>query len=187
MKNSKLPDRMLVEMLMSPNSDLGAFDTLFFRYSKAIFAFVLSMSKDRYIAEEVTQNVFILLWNKKALLDKSRSIKSLFFSMAHNEMITLFRKQKSENLKRENFYATYPSEFVEKMEYDIEFRNLRELADKVINQLPKKRLEIYRLSREQGLSNKEISERLSISIKTVENQMTSILRTLRTQLNFFDY
>lgn len=174
-------------MLLSPKSELSAFNALFFRYSEAIFAFVLSVSKDYYVAEDVTQNVFILLWKKKALLDKTRSLKSLLFSMAYNEMISLLRKQKSEQTKRANFYATFPSDITEETEFEIEFDNLCELADKIINNLPEKRQKIYRLSREQGLSNKEISERLSISIKTVENQMTALLRTLRTQMNFFDF
>ncbi|NGM61797.1 RNA polymerase sigma-70 factor [Sphingobacterium sp. SGG-5] len=160
---------------------------LFFRYSEGVFGFILGVSKDYYIAEEVVQNVFILLWKKRTLLDKTRSLKSLLFSMAHNEMISLFRKQKSEHTKRENFYAAFPSELSEETEYEIEFKNLRELVDQAINTLPEKRQEIYRLSKEHGLSNKEISERLSISLKTVENQMTAARRTLRSYINFFDF
>lgn len=171
---------------MSPQKEIEAFDTLFFRYSEAVFAFVLSVSKDYYIAEEVVQNVFILLWKKRSLLDKTRSLKSLLFSMAHNEMVSLFRKQKSEFIKRENFYAAFPSEISQETEFEIEFKNLRELVDQVISTLPEKRQEIYRLSKEEGLSNKEISKRLSISLKTVENQMTAARRTLRSQMNFLD-
>ncbi len=174
-------------MLLSPKSELKAFDMLFFRYSETIFGFVLSISKDYYIAEDVTQNVFILLWKKRALLDKTKSIKSLLFSIAYNEMISLLRKQKSEQTKRANFYATFPSDITEETEFKVEFDNLCELADKIIDKLPERRREIFRLSREQGLSNKEISEKLSISIKTVENQMTALLRTLRNQLHFFDF
>ncbi|TYR38462.1 RNA polymerase sigma-70 factor [Sphingobacterium phlebotomi] len=186
MKNTKLSDSTLIEMLLSPNMELKAFDILFFRYSEGVFGFILSVSKDYYIAEEVVQNVFILLWKKRSLLDKTRSLKSLLFSMAHNEMISLFRKQKSEFTKRENFYAAFPSEISDHTEYEIEFKNLRELLDKVIDILPEKRQEIYRLSKEQGLSNKEISERLSISVKTVENQMTAARRTLRKYISLLE-
>lgn len=110
MKNIKLsniPDHKLIEMLLIQQSELKAFDCIYYRYSEAVFAFLLSISKDYYLAEEVTQNVFILLWRKKSLLDKSRSLKALLFSIAHNEMISFFRKQKAESVKRENFYAAF--------------------------------------------------------------------------------
>ena len=174
-------------MLLTQQSELEAFDCIYYRYSEAIFAFLLSISKDYYLAEEVTQNVFLLLWRKKSLLDKSRSLKALLFSIAHNEMISFFRKQKSESIKREKFYAAFPSDITMEVEYEVEYQNLKELSDYAIEQLPPKMREVYKLSRDTGLTNKEISEQLNISIKTVENHITAALRSLKKQLPFLFY
>jgi RNA polymerase sigma-70 factor (ECF subfamily) len=72
------------------------------------------------------------------------------------------------------------------MNSEVEYEDLKKQTDKIIGKLPEKRKEIFRLSREEGMSYKEISEKLGISIKTVEDHMSHALRYLREQLKGFD-
>ncbi|MBC8005911.1 MAG: RNA polymerase sigma-70 factor [Verrucomicrobia bacterium] len=161
--------------------DFSAFDALFHKYSEMLYAFALSITRDRFAAEDITQLVFLKVWEKRALIKEHLSFKSFLFSVAYNETISFLRKEKSEK-RRINEYVHYSISLTNETEQFVEFKNIEGLANQVIDQMPEKRKEIFKLSRDQGYTNKEISEKLNISIKTVENQMTSALNSLRQKL-----
>lgn len=161
---------------------LEAFDWLFKKYAEKLYAFVLSISKEPYKAEEVTQLVFIKIWEKRTQIKAHFSFKSFLFAIAYNETISLLRKEKSEKLKIDKVGAS-TSFVTNETNYSIEFNNINSLAQKLIDELPERRRLIFKLSREQGLANKEIASKLDISIKTVENQITTALKTLREKLH----
>lgn len=163
------------------SGDITAFDTLFEKYSESIYAFALSITKVPYIAEEITQLVFLKIWEKRLRIDEHQSFKSFIFSIAYNQTISWLRKEKSEKRKINSFVNT-SSFSSNETEYKIEFNNINSLANQIIEKFPEKRKYIFKLSREQGLTNKEIAKNLGISVKTVENQMTMALRTLREKL-----
>jgi RNA polymerase sigma-70 factor, ECF subfamily len=173
-------DRSLVEALK--NNDHSAFDTLFRKYVERLYTFALSLTKDKFIAEEIVQIVFLKIWEKRQKIDEHFSFKSFIFSIAYNETITWIRKNKSEQRKVLSFSHQLNIASNE-TEIKIEFRNLESISNKLIESMPEKRQQIFKLSREQGFSNREIAEKLNISIKTVENQMTSALRFLKENLS----
>ncbi len=172
-------DRIYLEALK--NEDFSAFETLFRKYAERLYAFVLSITKEPYIAEEVTQLVFIKIWEQRERISEHLSFKSFLFSIAYNETISWLRKENAE--KRRIQIVGQVSSFVSnETNFTIEFNSIHSLANELISNLPEKRREIFKLSREQGYSNKEIAEILGISVKTVENQITAALKTLREKL-----
>lgn len=172
-------DKEYVECLK--RDDFFAFDALFHKYSESLYAFALSIARETFGAEEITQLVFLKVWEKRAQINEHLSFKSFLFSVAYNETISWIRKEKSQKRRIGEFLHT-TSFSSNETEYSIEFRNIEVLANQLISELPEKRKEIFILSREQGFSNKEIAEKLGISVKTVENQMTSALKYLRIKL-----
>ena len=163
------------------NGEYSSFDALFKKYAESLFAFVVSITKNSFIAEEITQEVFSKVWEKRDRIEEHYSFKSFLFSITYNETVSYLRKQKSEKNKIESF-TSISSFSSNETEYEVEFKNLESIANKVIDELPDKRKQIFKMSREQGLTNKEIAEALQISVKTVENQMTSALKVLRQKL-----
>ena len=174
-----IEDRKYVKNLK--NGDITAFDALFRKYSKNLFAFALSITKETYIAEEITQLVFIKVWEKKEKIQEHLSFKSFLFSIAYNLIISWLRKEKSEKQKI-NKFGSETAFTTDETNYTIEFNNMNNLAKEVIESFPEKRKRIFKLSREQGLTNKEIAKTLNISVKTVENQISIALKTLRNEL-----
>ncbi|HET6557895.1 MAG TPA: RNA polymerase sigma-70 factor [Prolixibacteraceae bacterium] len=172
-------DNEYVECLKK--GDFYAFDALFYKYSEALYAFALSITRNKFAAEDITQLVFLKVWEKRALINERLSFKSFLFSVAYHETISWLRKEKSEQRRINEFVQNSVSQTNE-TEYSVEYKNIEGLANKIIEEMPEKRREIYILSREQGYTNKEISEKLNISVKTVENQMTSALKSLREQM-----
>jgi RNA polymerase sigma-70 factor (ECF subfamily) len=172
-------DRELVQKLN--HGDLSAFNSLFKKYAESIYAFSLSITKEPYIAEEITQQVFIKVWEKRDTIKEHLSFKSFIFSICYSETISWLRKDKSEK-RKVNSYGNESSFSTNETLHTVEFRDVEIMALQFIELLPNKRKEIFKLSRNQGYSNKEIAEKLGISVKTVENQMTVALRTLKEKL-----
>ena len=165
--------------------DFAAFDALFRKYSVSLYAFALSITRDSFAAEEVTQLVFLKVWEKREQIKEHLSFKSFLFSVAYHETISWHRKEKSEKMRIGEFVRISGFQTNE-TEQVVEFRNIEGLANQLIQEMPEKRKEVFKLSREQGFSNKEIADKLGISIKTVENQMTSALKYLREKLGKYD-
>jgi len=176
-------DKEYVECLKK--DDIPAFDALFRKYSVSLYAFALSITRDSFAAEEITQLVFLKVWEKRARINEYLSFKSFLFSVAYHETISWLRKENSEK-RRIGEYAQFSGSLTNETEQAVEFHNMALVTEHLIDEMPEKRREIFRLSREQGLSNKEIAEKLNISVKTVENQMTSALKYLREKLGKHD-
>jgi RNA polymerase sigma-70 factor (ECF subfamily) len=164
--------------------DFNAFDALFAKYAKSLFAFALSITKNRFAAEEITQLVFVKIWENKDQISDHYSFKSFLFSVAYHETISWIRMEKSQKIRITNFGLNYSDESLE-TEQCVEFTDMEQVANGFIEAMPEKRKIIFKLSREQGLTNKEIAEKLNISVKTVENQMTSALKYLREKLGHY--
>ena len=154
---------------------------MFKKYAENIFAFILSITKDAFTAEEISQTVFLKVWEKRMLIEDHFSFKSFLFRVTYNETISHLRKVKAEK-KRIDTFTSSKLYLSNETEYLVEFRNLESIASQIIENLPEKRKQIFKLSREQGLTNKEIAGYLHLSVKTVENQMSSALKTLKNKL-----
>lgn len=163
------------------NGDYRAFDILFRRYTERIYAFTLGITRQKFASEEITQIVFLKVWENRHRIEEHFSFKSFLFSIAYHEIISWLRREKSEKRKLESFVtnAAYSSE---ETETSIEFQNLEQITRVIIDKFPEKRREIFKLSREHGLSNKEIAKELNISVKTVEGHITAALKVLRGKL-----
>lgn len=172
-------DRLLITSLKK--GDITSFDKLFAKYSEKLYLFAVGYLKNQEDAEGLVQEVFIKVWEKRIELREELSFKSFLFTIAYNTIVDHFRKWSKEKECLEHFRKTldlYHNEPEKKVEYS----DLEELALKTIEKLPPKRKLIYQLSRQEELANKEIAERLKISIKTVEYHMSQALKFLKEQL-----
>ena len=163
------------------NGEVKAFDTLFHSYSERLYQFAFSLLKNPEDAEGIIQESFLRVWNKRKDLDSSKSFKSYLFTISYNLIIDKLRRKFRErsyieHLTRYFEQVTNPSEL--KADYDI----IKSQIDKAVEELPRKRRQIYKLSREDMLTHKEISDQLDISVKTVENQINLALKHLKNRV-----
>jgi len=167
----------LVKSLCKGN--LLAFNTLFGEYSDRLYLFAFGYLKSEAEAEELVQEVFTRIWEKRKELKAELSFKSFIFTIAFNIIKKHFRKEAClSEYFRTIVHEDYDFQTTQKITYSSLFQYVTEL----VNQLPRKRKEIFMMSRFEGLSIKEISEELNISHKTVENQLTDALKFIRTYL-----
>jgi len=171
-------DVALVKSLSKGN--VLAFNTLFKKYSNRLYHFAFGYLKSEVESEEIVQEVFTKIWEKRSELKKELSFKSYLFTIAFNIIRKHFRTKAyfSEYLKS-GISSDPDMQTSEKITYD----SLHKYIAELVNQLPARRKEIFIKSRFEGLSIKEIAEELKISHKTVENQLTDALRFIRINLN----
>ena len=162
------------------NGDLCAFNELFDRYAKRLYHFSMGYLKSAADAEEIVQEVFLKIWDNRIELSTLKSFESYLFTIARNGILNTIRKSKSEQAYL-NYVKINPERNV-LLDEELNFNELEKAYHEAIEQLSPRRKEIYLLSKEQSLSNAEIAIKMNISVKTVENQMTSSLAKIRNTL-----
>jgi len=130
---------------------------------------------DQAEAEDVVQNCLIKLWENRSQL-KETTVGGYFATMVRNRCIDSLRKKKPVMVDMDD--VQLPAEDHSQMEHD----ELKAKIDKAIDNLPGRCREVFVLSRFEKMSHKEISESLSISTKTVENQITKALKVISSAL-----
>jgi len=175
----KPSDKQLADQIKKGQTH--AFDQLFDRYSRPLYRFSKSLLKNHEDAEEVVQEVFFRIWKKRDELNERRSFQSFLFSIAYNLIIDQFR-QRVKDQKYEQFLIKKAKQNYLNPGNELEYKELKKQVNKAITELPKRRKKIYQLSRERGLSYKEIAGRLHIKPKTVENHINLALKYIRKQL-----
>jgi len=171
-------ESLLVHNLSKGN--LLAFNTLYKEYSGRLYRFALGYLKSEAEAEELVQEVFTKIWEKRADLKKELSFKSFLFTIAFNIIRKHFR---TKTYLSEYFKTGIISDLDMQTSQKITYDSLYQYITELVNQLPARRKEIFIKSRFEGLSINEIAEKLKISHKTVENQLTEALKFIRTNLN----
>lgn len=172
----EITDKELLNLIKQGNN--VAFQNLYNKYWKKLFLYSFQILKDRQEAEDTVQEIFFSIWDKKSGLEIN-NVSSYLISAAKYKAISKFKTDRINKEEIEQFedYLTYNQ--VE------EFINFREVSDKInvlLNELPERCREIFYLSRIENLSNEEISQRLNISIQTVKNQITKALQMLRPKI-----
>lgn len=171
-------DKQLV--LAIKQNDPLAFDQLFHKYSKPLYAFVLSILRNESEAEEVVQSVFFKVWEKRKDLNPSLSFKSYLFTIALNATKKIYR----EKLRDEKYKQELAIELNANTTSDlslVEYQDLLDYVDKIIDQLPPARRKIFILSKKEGLKNSEIAEQLHVSEQTVKNQLVTAKSFLQSE------
>lgn len=176
------PTRILDEHLVTAikKDDHYAFDQIFRKYGPALFSFVVSILKDRFEAEEAVQDVFFKIWEKRRDLDPSLSFKSYLFTIALNTTKNIYRRKLQEEKYKQGVAIELKINQASDID-EIEYRNLLDYIDKIIEKLPPARREIFILSKKDGLKNPEIAKLLNISEQTVKNQLVSAMKFLRAE------
>jgi RNA polymerase sigma-70 factor (ECF subfamily) len=164
------------------NSDKSTVDSLYMHFHRRIYAFAFSLIKVEEDALDVVHEVFIKLWEKRKSLDDDTKIEALIFTITRNTVLSFFRKRASQKKYNDQIISASLQNYSSSTEEMIDYEFLKEKVDSLILQLPPKSQNVFLLSREKGLSNKEIAQKLEIAEKTVEDHITRALAFLKKNL-----
>ncbi len=170
-----------VSFFQLKNGDKQAFNYLFNLYNQKIFFFAKGYLKSEKEAEEIVQETFLKIWERRNHLDPELSINAYLFKIAFN----FIQKQFIKNIKEQEFKHDFADELIHFDEQTSNVLNYHFLLDhlnRLIDELPPRQKEIVILRKLDNYSIKEISEQLSISIKTIEAHLTAALKFLKERL-----
>ncbi len=158
--------------------DEASFRCLFDRYRNELFTYCLHITKERSIAEEIVQDVFMIIWQNREGLQPQ--IKPYLYTITQNLSFNFLKKATRDvKMKKQVFYESQ-KEF--RQEWLIDFKDTKELITQAITQMPTRQQEIFSLSRWENKSHDEIARQLRISKNTVKDQMYKALKAIKHYL-----
>ena len=150
-----------------------AFETIFIAYYNKTKTFIDGYIKSEPDAEELTEDLFVNLWINRHSIDTSRSFNSAINFLKHKYVCDAYL-----NNNQETGYSSTSEE-------DLIAKELEMLIDELVGGMPEQRRMIYTLSRNEGLSNAEIAERLNTTKRNVESQLSLALKEIRKVISCF--
>lgn len=168
------------QIIAVSQDDVKAFNRIFLTYQPKLFIFINGFIKDTEASKDLCEDVFLKIWQHRKRIENVENLNSFLFKMTQNAIFNYLKHNKiSHEYVSQMLMGSVESENAEEM---ILYHLLQEDIDKVVDQLSEQRRNVFRLSREEGYSNAEISTQLNISKRTVENHITASLHTLRKVL-----
>ena len=161
--------------------DEEAFEQVFKNHFKRLHAYAFTILRDEIQAEEMVQQVFFKLWERSENLSLTGSVSSYLYRAVHNESLNYIKHQKVRSNHQLNVAYSMKNE-VEHPAKKIMAGELEKKIHSALNELPEQCRTIFQMSRFDELKYREIADKLGISVKTVESQMSKALRLLRVKL-----
>jgi RNA polymerase sigma-70 factor (ECF subfamily) len=162
--------------------DMDAFQKIYDSFCKPLYRFAFSYLKDSFEAEEIVQDVFLKVWEKRAEVNEQKSFKSYLYRITVNKVFNELKhrvvKQKYEQhlLKVDRFSGETP-------ESTVQFQELNTKLEQLLLKLPEQQRNIFVMSRWKGLTNAEIAQNLNLSVRTVENQIYRAAKFIKLHLS----
>lgn len=169
------------------NSDEAAFRIIYRNYSSKLYYFVLEFIPFKDAAEDVVQDTFVTLWNRRKELKDDTNLASYLFTGAKNNALYRLRDKKYRqklfsdtvdvremNLNTDTLSTVDTSAFA--------FQEIEQIIHETLSTLPPQCRKVFELSRFREMKNKEIAEELNISVRTVEGHISKGIKTFKIAL-----
>ena len=177
MNSSNRTDRELLDLLKA--GDHRAFATIYDRHCAVLYRTAFNILSDQDLAKDVVRETFIMLFEKV----NERTIINLQAYLFQTAKYQCFMHLRSGRISEKHLHDINLIIESNTLEEELDAKELQSVLDQSIATLPAKCREVFYLSRFESLSNKKIAERLNISHKTVENQITKALKILHTSVD----
>ena len=166
---------------------LKAGDELYFRqvfdqYHQKLFFFILYKTKSEYIAEEVVQMAFTKLWQCRQTLNEEYTISTQLYRMATTILIDFLRRYNIKDAVTDRLDVLHVEKGIDSTNEIMRGAELQKRISEAVKDLPPVRKQVFEMSREQGMSYREIAETLSVSSKTVETHIYKALKQIKKHM-----
>lgn len=167
--------------------DIKAFESIFKLYYSPLCLYATSIIGQEEVAEEIVQDLFYIFWKEKESLPILRSIKNYLYGAVRNRSLQYLEHRQVRYRYQQTVMAEESPETESYTPQDqLEYKELQNLINRALGKLPERRLRIFQMHRFEGKKYTEIAIQLSLSVKTVEAEMTKALYTLRKEIENYN-
>lgn len=171
-------------LLMMSRDDQEAFTLLYRRYWEDLFVTAAKVLRGKEEAADVVQDVFLSLWNRRHELNIEGSLAAYLQTSARYKAIHYIEK----NITRRDYLVQLSDVAVNTLsptaEIQLHLKEVQQVIHDTVSKMPPKMQEVYRLSRQEHLSHKEIADKMGISVETVKKHIQHALQQIKTALTF---
>lgn len=175
-------DNELVFLLRE--GDHAAFTEIYIRYAGRIYNSTYKLLQNRNEVRDIVQEIFISLWNKRSDFVLKTNLAGYLYIAARNKVIKVIAHQQVKS-KHFSLFETGMEEGFTITDHSIREKQLAQIIEDEINDLPAKMRHVLNLSRKSYLTHKEIAATLNLSESTVKKQVNNALKILRVRLQGF--
>ena len=169
--------------------DISSFEALYRKYFPCLCRYASQLLNDRFLAEETIQDIFLKLWETKhQVFAHGVSLHTYLYRITHNQCMDILKKTKH----RKNLFISPSSDewayITEKYGFDdylierIEAEETATLIEQIVEQLPAQCREIFRLSRNEEKTNKEIAQQMGLSESTIRVQLYRAIQKIQEKI-----
>jgi len=172
-----------VEFKKIKEGDIKAFERIFRQYYTPLYLYAFSITGQKEVSEEIIQELFYVIWREKENMQIVYSVKSYLYKSVKNRSLQYLEQLRVREQYRE--YIMSQTGLVTESAPDeiLEYKDLEEILAQTLRKLPERCRRIFYMHRMNGIKYKEIAATLSISVKTVEADMTKAYRILRKEID----
>lgn len=163
------------------NSNESSLEVLFNYYYPRLYHFSKSFLKIETGIDDILQEVFLKVWQNRKQITSVSTFNAYIFTITKNLLLNEIRRRLNNEKIKDNLQKLSIAEEYRTFD-DVEYNDLKVKIENIVNELPERQKEVYNLSREEGLSHKEIAEKLGISPKTVEYHITQSISFLKKKI-----
>lgn len=165
--------------------DEQAFRSLFEQYADAIYGVAFCYTKSATAAEELVQDIFVKVWQKREALPALDRFDNYLFIISRNHILNYFRTQKRRRLFHIRVLQHFRETETRNPETDLLFKESQWLIDRAVRELPVQQQRVYELRRERGMSLDEVARQMGISRNTARNHLNQALKNMRKYLEMY--
>jgi RNA polymerase sigma-70 factor (ECF subfamily) len=182
-----MTNKALVQSLVSGSEK--AFRTVFDKFYQGLVRFAHSYVEDFHVAENLVQDAFVLLWERRQDLTEDSNLQAYLVKVVKLKAWNYIEKQRNRIAIEKSIYDDSIKELNLKLytldaleTVSIYLADISEIIEKTLLTLPEQTRIVFYMSRQEGLSNREIAEKLNLSVKSVEYHITKTLKQLKLPL-----
>lgn len=167
--------------------DIKAFEEVFRQYYAPLCLYGLSITRRKDVSEEIVQELFYTWWKDRQDIQILRSIKNYLYGAVRNQSLQYLEHLNVQERHRQSVLSeeTDPQDATPLQQ--LEYKELEDVINRTLNQLPDRRRKIFRMHRVEGKKYKEIAETFSVSVKTIEAEMTKVYQQLRQEIEKYTH
>ena len=177
--NLSYNEKDLLLQVSEGNED--AFRQLFNSYRAKLYTYIFKITESKETSEDVVHDVFLKIWTQREKLPEINNLNAYLYKMAHNQAFNGLRRKAKEILVMTEL-GKGSGTSIQEPEQSLVRKEIRKFIDEAVNNLTPQQKEVFQMSRELGLKQEEIAQRLGISILTVKKHLTDALNSLRKEI-----